>query len=124
MQPRSLELRLFHYIFLCCFWQSLIHFVQSYTVRWEPYADSFRGHIFVTPDNSTIIISVKLHHWHVVDLRRRTDAVEGQSEQQAARFVLLCGARSATATMERRGATKVDWRRVSRRTACSIRSGL
>ena len=75
MQPRSLELRLFRYIFVCCFGKSLMHFVQSYTVRWEPCADGFRGHIFATPDNSIVIISVVPHH--VTDWRRRTDAVEG-----------------------------------------------
>ncbi|OSD02145.1 alpha/beta-hydrolase [Trametes coccinea BRFM310] len=31
----------------------------SYPFGWEPDADGFRGHIFATPDNSTIIIAVK-----------------------------------------------------------------
>ena len=34
-------------------------FPQSYPFGWEPDADGFRGHIFATPDNSTVIISVK-----------------------------------------------------------------
>lgn len=33
--------------------------MQSYPFGWEPDADGFRGHIFATPDNSTVIISVK-----------------------------------------------------------------
>ncbi|TFK82582.1 alpha/beta-hydrolase [Polyporus arcularius HHB13444] len=32
---------------------------NSYPFGWEPDADGFRGHIFATPDNSTVIISVK-----------------------------------------------------------------
>ena len=31
----------------------------SYPFGWEPDADGFRGHVFATPDNSTVIISVK-----------------------------------------------------------------
>ncbi|KAI1791605.1 alpha/beta-hydrolase [Ganoderma leucocontextum] len=31
----------------------------TYPFGWEPDADGFRGHIFATPDNSTVIISVK-----------------------------------------------------------------
>lgn len=33
--------------------------LQSYPFGWEPDADGFRGHIFATPDNSTVVISVK-----------------------------------------------------------------
>ncbi|KAL1947152.1 hypothetical protein VTO73DRAFT_14113 [Trametes versicolor] len=32
---------------------------NSYPFGWEPDADGFRGHIFATPDNSTVIIAVK-----------------------------------------------------------------
>jgi len=32
---------------------------RSYPFGWEPDADGFRGHIFATADNSTVIISVK-----------------------------------------------------------------
>lgn len=32
---------------------------QSYPFGWEPDADGFRGHIFATEDNSTVIVSVK-----------------------------------------------------------------
>ncbi|KAI0081469.1 alpha/beta-hydrolase [Panus rudis PR-1116 ss-1] len=32
---------------------------NSYPFGWEPDADGFRGHIFATEDNSTVIISVK-----------------------------------------------------------------
>ena len=35
------------------------HRLQSYPFGWEPDADGFRGHIFVSEDNSTVIISVK-----------------------------------------------------------------
>ncbi|TFK63698.1 hypothetical protein BDN72DRAFT_847329 [Pluteus cervinus] len=31
----------------------------SYPFGWEPDADGFRGHVFATPDNSTIILSIK-----------------------------------------------------------------
>ncbi|KIM40554.1 hypothetical protein M413DRAFT_445993 [Hebeloma cylindrosporum] len=31
----------------------------SYPFGWEPDADGFRGHVFATPDNSTVIISIK-----------------------------------------------------------------
>ena len=33
--------------------------LQSYPFGWEPDADGFRGHIFATEDNSTVVISVK-----------------------------------------------------------------
>ena len=26
---------------------------------WEPDADGFRGHVFATPDNSTVVLSIK-----------------------------------------------------------------
>ncbi|KAI0927815.1 hypothetical protein AcW1_005235 [Taiwanofungus camphoratus] len=32
---------------------------NSYPFGWEPDADGFRGHIFATPDNSTVVISIK-----------------------------------------------------------------
>ncbi|RPD55704.1 alpha/beta-hydrolase [Lentinus tigrinus ALCF2SS1-7] len=32
---------------------------NSYPFGWEPDADGFRGHVFATPDNSTVIVSVK-----------------------------------------------------------------
>ncbi|KZT70378.1 alpha/beta-hydrolase [Daedalea quercina L-15889] len=32
---------------------------RTYPFGWEPDADGFRGHVFATPDNSTIVISVK-----------------------------------------------------------------
>ncbi|KAI0355164.1 alpha/beta-hydrolase [Trametes cingulata] len=32
---------------------------NSYPFGWEPDADGFRGHIFATPDNATVVISVK-----------------------------------------------------------------
>jgi putative lipase involved disintegration of autophagic bodies len=40
--------------------QSLLTSVhQSYPFGWEPDADGFRGHVFATEDNSTVVISVK-----------------------------------------------------------------
>jgi putative lipase involved disintegration of autophagic bodies len=35
------------------------HRSQSYPFGWEPDADGFRGHIFATPDNSTVVLSIK-----------------------------------------------------------------
>ncbi|KAG6861793.1 hypothetical protein C0995_012297 [Termitomyces sp. Mi166 len=32
---------------------------QSYPFGWEPDADGFRGHVFLSDDNSTVIVSVK-----------------------------------------------------------------
>jgi len=32
---------------------------NSYPFGWEPDADGFRGYVFATPDNSTVVISVK-----------------------------------------------------------------
>ncbi|KAG6868423.1 hypothetical protein C0993_003100 [Termitomyces sp. T159_Od127] len=32
---------------------------QSYPFGWEPDADGFRGHVFVSDDNTTVIVSVK-----------------------------------------------------------------
>jgi len=32
---------------------------KSYPFGWEPDSDGFRGHVFATPDNSTVIISIK-----------------------------------------------------------------
>ncbi|KAI0733567.1 alpha/beta-hydrolase [Fomitopsis betulina] len=31
----------------------------NYPVGWEPDADGFRGHVFATPDNSTVVLSIK-----------------------------------------------------------------
>ena len=33
--------------------------LQTYPFGWEPDADGFRGHIFVSTDNSTVIVSMK-----------------------------------------------------------------
>jgi lipase ATG15 len=33
--------------------------MQGYDFGWEPDADGFRGHVFTTPDNSTIVLSIK-----------------------------------------------------------------
>ena len=33
--------------------------IQSYPFGWEPDSDGFRGHVFATSDNSTIIVSIK-----------------------------------------------------------------
>jgi hypothetical protein len=38
---------------------SLLKFAQSVPFGWEPDADGFRGHVFVSDDNSTVVISVK-----------------------------------------------------------------
>ncbi len=32
---------------------------QSYPVGWEPDDDGFRGHVFATPDNETVVLSIK-----------------------------------------------------------------
>ncbi|OCH86209.1 alpha/beta-hydrolase [Obba rivulosa] len=32
---------------------------SSYPFGWEPDADGFRGHVFATPDNATVVVSVK-----------------------------------------------------------------
>ena len=32
---------------------------QSYPFGWEPDQDGFRGHVFATPDNSTVVLSIK-----------------------------------------------------------------
>lgn len=37
----------------------LISASQSYPVGWEPDDDGFRGHVFATPDNSTVVLSIK-----------------------------------------------------------------
>jgi len=31
----------------------------SYPFGWEPSSDGFRGHVFATPDNSTVVLSIK-----------------------------------------------------------------
>ena len=33
--------------------------LQTYPFGWEPDADGFRGHIFVSTDNSTVIVAIK-----------------------------------------------------------------
>lgn len=33
--------------------------LQTYPFGWEPDADGFRGHVFVSTDNSTVVISIK-----------------------------------------------------------------
>jgi putative lipase involved disintegration of autophagic bodies len=33
--------------------------LQTYPFGWEPEADGFRGHVFVSTDNSTVVVSVK-----------------------------------------------------------------
>ncbi|KAI0833628.1 alpha/beta-hydrolase [Trametes gibbosa] len=33
--------------------------LQSYPFGWEPDDDGFRGHVFATPDNSTVVLSIK-----------------------------------------------------------------
>ncbi|KAF8223862.1 alpha/beta-hydrolase [Tricholoma matsutake] len=32
---------------------------QTYPFGWEPDADGFRGHVFATPDNKTVVLSIK-----------------------------------------------------------------
>jgi lipase ATG15 len=32
---------------------------QSYPFGWEPDADGFRGHVFATPDNATVVLAIK-----------------------------------------------------------------
>jgi putative lipase involved disintegration of autophagic bodies len=32
---------------------------QGYPVGWEPDADGFRGHVFVSEDNATIVLAIK-----------------------------------------------------------------
>ena len=33
--------------------------IQSYPFGWEPESDGFRGHVFATSDNSTVVVSIK-----------------------------------------------------------------
>ena len=33
--------------------------IQSYPYGWEPDDDGLRGHVFVSTDNSTVVISIK-----------------------------------------------------------------
>ncbi|KAK0223515.1 alpha/beta-hydrolase [Armillaria fumosa] len=41
-------------------WYDLgINWTVSYPVGWEPDDDGFRGHVFATPDNKTIVLSIK-----------------------------------------------------------------
>ena len=37
--------------------RDLVH--KDYPVGWEPDDDGFRGHVFATPDNSTVVLSIK-----------------------------------------------------------------
>ncbi|KAJ7592889.1 alpha/beta-hydrolase [Mycena floridula] len=41
------------------YWYELDDWSISYPVGWEEEDDGFRGHVFATPDNSTIILSIK-----------------------------------------------------------------
>jgi putative lipase involved disintegration of autophagic bodies len=34
-------------------------YTKSYPFGWDPDADGFRGHIFVSDDNSTVVLSIK-----------------------------------------------------------------
>ncbi|KAF9526381.1 alpha/beta-hydrolase [Crepidotus variabilis] len=40
-------------------WYDIGNWTSSYPFGWEPDADGFRGHVFATPDNSTVVISIK-----------------------------------------------------------------
>ncbi|KAK2460950.1 hypothetical protein APHAL10511_007420 [Amanita phalloides] len=40
-------------------WYKLDSNWTSYPFGWEPDADGFRGHVFATPDNSTVVLSIK-----------------------------------------------------------------
>ncbi|KIM87308.1 hypothetical protein PILCRDRAFT_271668 [Piloderma croceum F 1598] len=40
-------------------WYELGPWNSSYPFGWEPEADGFRGHVFVSEDNSTVVISIK-----------------------------------------------------------------
>lgn len=40
-------------------WRPLIHDSKSFPFGWEDNADGFRGHVFVSSDNSTVILSIK-----------------------------------------------------------------
>ena len=37
----------------------LTHRAQSYPFGWEPDADGFRGHVFLSPDNGTVVLAIK-----------------------------------------------------------------
>lgn len=37
----------------------VIFSIKSLPFGWEPDADGFRGHVFATPDNSTVVVSIK-----------------------------------------------------------------
>lgn len=40
--------------------QQFVHSTtQGYDFGWEPDTDGFRGHVFTTPDNSTVVLSIK-----------------------------------------------------------------
>lgn len=34
-------------------------YLQSFPFGWEDKADGFRGHVFASPDNSTVVLSIK-----------------------------------------------------------------
>ena len=38
---------------------SLTAWVQSSPFGWEDKADGFRGHVFLSPDNATVVLSIK-----------------------------------------------------------------
>jgi putative lipase involved disintegration of autophagic bodies len=33
--------------------------LQGHPVGWEPDADGFRGHVFVSEDNATVVLAIK-----------------------------------------------------------------
>lgn len=37
----------------------MLTLLQSYPFGWEPDEDGFRGHVFATPDNSTVVLAIK-----------------------------------------------------------------
>lgn len=39
--------------------KGLLSTTQSFPFGWEPDADGFRGHIFVSEDNSSVVLSIK-----------------------------------------------------------------
>ncbi|KIY43846.1 alpha/beta-hydrolase [Fistulina hepatica ATCC 64428] len=40
-------------------WYPLDHYNVSHPFGWEPDADGFRGHVFATPDNKTVVLAIK-----------------------------------------------------------------
>lgn len=39
--------------------KSQLRHSQAYPFGWEPDQNGFRGHVFATPDNSTVVLSIK-----------------------------------------------------------------